>query len=111
MGGLPYKQQMISLDQLTYVSDSNIHGKGLFARVDIPKNTVIGTIQGKPCKRDGAHVIWLSETQGFKVSGNLKYINHADKPNACYYDDLSVVALRDIKAHEEITHDYGNADW
>jgi len=102
---------MISSDKLTCVSDSKIHGKGLFARTDIPKGTVIGTLQGKPCKRDGTHVIWLSETQGFKVSCNLKYINHADKPNACYYDDLSVVALRDIKAHEEITHDYGNADW
>ena len=102
---------MTLTDQLTYVGDSNIHGKGLFASIDIAKNTVIGTIQGSPCKRDGTHVIWLSETQAFKVSCNLKYINHADHPNACYYDDLSVVALRDIKAHEEITHDYGNADW
>ena len=106
MGELPYKQKMASIDQLTYVSDSNIHGKGLFARLDIPRNTVIGAIQGKPWKRNGAHVIWLSETQGFKVSCDLKYINHADKPNACYYDDLSVVALRNIKANEEITHNY-----
>ena len=97
---------MNSVKQLTYVSNSHIHGQGLFARVDIPKDTIIGNIQGTPCKRDGAHVIWLSETRGFKVSGDLKYINHAGKPNACYYDDLSVVALRDIKADEEITHDY-----
>ena len=102
---------METLEKLTYVEISKIHGKGLFARTVIPKNTVIGILEGKPCKRDGAHVIWLSETRAFKVSCNLKYINHADKPNACYYDDLSVVALRDIKAHEEITHDYGNADW
>ena len=102
---------MISSNKQTYVSDSKIHGKGLFASTDISKDTIIGTLEGKPCKRDGTHVIWLSETQAFKVSCNFKYINHADKPNACYYDDLSVVALRDIKAHEEITHDYGNADW
>lgn len=97
---------MTSIDQLTFVSDSKIHGKGLFARVDIPKSTVIGTIQGKPCKRNGPHVIWLSETEAFKVSCDLKYINHDDKPNACYYDDLTVVALRNIKADEEITHNY-----
>jgi len=97
---------MISIDQLTYVSDSNIHGKGLFASINIAENTIIGTLKGKPCKRDGAHVIWLSETQGFKVNCNLKYINHADQPNACYYDDLSVVALHEIKAGEEITHNY-----
>ena len=97
---------MTSTDQITYVGDSNIHGKGLFASIDIAKDTVIGTLEGKPCKRDGTHVIWLSETQAFKVNCNLKYINHSDKPNACYYDDLTVVALRDIKAQEEITHNY-----
>ena len=96
-------------EQLTYVGKSNIHGQGLFARIDIPKNTVIGTIQGKSCKRNGAHVIWLNENQAFKVSCNLKYINHADKPNACYYDDLTVVALGKIKAGEEITHNYESA--
>ena len=92
--------------KLTYVSNSLIHGLGLFARIDIPKDTIIGEIQGNPCKEDGTYVIWLSETEGFKVSCDLKYINHSDTPNACYYDDLSVVALRDIKAHEEITHNY-----
>ena len=106
MGDYLNKQQMASLDQLTYIGDSIIHGQGLFACTTIAKDTVIGTIQGKPCKRDGAYVIWLSETQGFKVSCNLKFINHSDNPNACYYDDLSVVALRDIKADEEITHNY-----
>jgi len=53
-------------------------------------------------------VLWISETEAMEVTCELKYINHADYPNACYYDDLSVVALRDIRAHEEITHDYGN---
>jgi SET domain-containing protein len=42
---------------------------------------------------------------------DLKYINHCERPNACYYDDLSVVALRDIEAGEEITHDYCCGDW
>lgn len=102
---------MESLNQLTYVNKSNIHGKGLFARIDIPANTVIGTLDGISCKRNGPHVLWLSDTQGFKVSCNLKYINHADTPNACYYDDLTVVALRDIKVDEEITHDYETAEW
>jgi SET domain-containing protein len=102
---------MNTLKHLVYISDSKIHGQGLFARVDIPKDTVIGVIQGKPCKRDGTYVIWLSEAQAFKVICDLKYINHADHPNACYYDDMSVVALRNIETDEEITHDYGNADW
>jgi len=102
---------MKSLKQLTYVGDSEIHRRGLFARVNIPEATIIGRLMGRPSKRDGNYVLWLSETQGFEVRCNLKYINHADRPNACYYDDLSVVALRDIQPDEEITHDYESSEW
>lgn len=102
---------MQRLDKLTYVADSPIHGKGLYARTPIGKDTIIGKLKGRPCIEDGTYVLWLSETEGFEVSCNLKYINHADKPNACYYDDLTVVAIRDIAADEEITHNYETADW
>ena len=51
------------------------------------------------------------QLQGIEVLCNLKYINHSEDPNACYYDDLSVVALRDIEPHEEITHNYYSNDW
>jgi len=94
----------------TYVAASTIHGKGLFAKTPIAGGDVIGWLNGKPCTTDGAHVLWISERQGIKVLCDLKYINHADDPNACYYDDLSVVALRDIEPHEEITHNYNSND-
>ena len=102
---------MKTITNLTYLASSLIHGKGLFAQIDIPKSTVIGTLEGKPSKKDGSYVLWLSETEGFEVSCHLKYINHAKKANACYYDDLTVVALRRIKQGEEITHNYETADW
>ena len=102
---------MKSLQQLTYVTDSQLHGKGLFARKSIHKGCIIGRVQGNPCIRDGTHVLWLTETEGFRVNCNLKFINHADAPNACYYDDLTVVALRKIDQDEEITHNYASADW
>jgi len=95
---------------LTYVDDSPIHGKGLFARSLIPKNTVIGHLEGRHTAQDGIYVLWLDEKNGFEVHCDLKYINHSDAPNACYYDDKSVVALRDINPDEEITHNY-EADW
>ena len=63
------------------------------------------------CDSDGPYVLWISETRGIEVLCDLRYINHADEPNACYYDDLSVVALRDIEQDEEITHDYASARW
>ena len=95
----------------TYVAASAIHGKGLFANSAIAGGDVIGWLNGKPCSSDGAYVLWISERQGIEVLCDLKYINHADDPNACYYDDLSVVALRDIEPHEEITHNYNSNDW
>ncbi len=102
---------MKTLDQLTYVDKSQIHGNGLYARIPIGKDTIIGKLKGRPCRVDGSYVLWLTDSEGFEVSCNLKFINHAVNPNACYYDDLTVVALRDIAQQEEITHDYETADW
>jgi SET domain-containing protein len=95
----------------TYVAESRIHGKGLFAGGPISAGTVIGWLQVKPAKRDGSYVLWLDESRAVEVTCELRFINHSDRPNACYYDDLSVVALRDIETGEEITHDYACSDW
>ena len=95
----------------TYVADSRIHGKGLFAASRIEAGAVIGWLRVKPAKRDGSYVLWLDETRAVEVTCELRYINHSDRPNACYYDDLSVVALEDIEIGEEITHDYACSDW
>jgi hypothetical protein len=94
-----------------YVADSAIHGKGLFANTTIPGGATIGWLNGKPCSTDGDYVLWISERKGIEVLCDLRYINHSDEPNACYYDDLSVVALRDIDPYEEITHNYASNDW
>ncbi len=99
---------MSSTSQLTYTAKSSIHGMGLFARQKIKKDTIIGHLEGHITKQDGMHVLWLDENTGFRVKCDLKYINHSDSPNACYYNDKSVVALRDIDADEEITHDYNS---
>jgi hypothetical protein len=95
----------------TYVAQSNIHGNGLFAQFHIPAGTIIGWIKGIPSKRDGSYVLWLSARKAIEVTCDMKYINHSDEANACYYDDLSVVALRDIYPDEEITHNYASNDW
>jgi SET domain-containing protein len=96
---------------LVYVKPSKIHGNGLFAKKKIKAGQVIGEINGKPTKKDGPHVLWVDNgMQGIKVQCIFKYINHKKRPNACYYDDMTVVALKDIKKDEEITHNYGE-DW
>jgi uncharacterized protein len=97
---------------ITYVAESGIHGKGLFAAEFIEKDTIIGYLDGEHTQEDGMYVLWLNGETGFEVSCKLKYINHSDQPNACYYDDKSVVALRDIQPNEEITHNYeADCEW
>ncbi len=94
-----------------YIAPSKIHGKGLFAGDHIPAGTVIGWLQTVPSREDGPYVLWISESEAREVTCDLKFINHSDDPNACYYDDLSVMALRDINPGEEITHNYSSSDW
>ena len=94
-----------------YVARSPIHGSGLFAKRKIKAGELIGRIEdAKPTTRNGPHVLWVSESEGYRVGGPLKYINHSNAPNAIYYNDLTVVALRDISKDEEITHYYGE-EW
>lgn len=101
------KIQKRSNNPLVSVSNSAIHGKGLFAKKPIRAGQLIGIAQGQLTKNDGPHVLWLSEKQGFEVHCYLRYINHDDHPNAAYYETLEVYALRDIAIGEEITHNYG----
>lgn len=91
---------------IIFVDDSPIHGKGLFARTFISAGEVIGTIEGEYTASDGDYVLWLDEQKGILVDSDLRYINHSDNPNAAYYDDLKVYALKDIHPGEEITHNY-----
>ena len=94
-----------------YVADSGIHGKGLFAKDKIAKGELIGKVKSKAAKKDGPYVLWLEDAnKPREVTCELKYINHSRKPNAAYYDDLTVVALKAIKPGDEITHHYGD-DW
>ena len=96
-------------NKLTYVSRSPIHGKGLFAKTGITKNTYIGTYQGPEAKRNGSHVLWVYEDDG-EVTGRrglnkMRYVNHSDEPNA-EFDGFDLYTTRAIKPDEEITIDY-----
>jgi len=90
-----------------YVKESLIHGHGLFARENIKSEEIIGHVKGKRTDVNGPYVLWVDDQIGIDVSCHLRFINHSDYPNACYYDSLEVIATRDIKKDEEITHDYG----
>lgn len=93
-------------NELVYVASSPIHGKGLFARKKLKANVTLGNIEGRPTRRDGTYVLWLSETDGLRVTNDFRFINHSNMPN-CALTGSKVVTLKTVKADEELTHDYG----
>mgnify|MGYP001816180438 CR=1 FL=1 len=91
------------------VRESPLHGRGLFATQFIPEDTVIGLLTTEPApddELDGPYVLWVDGDKPTRVTCDLRFINHSDEPNAAYYDDLSVVSLRDIQPGEELLHNY-----
>lgn len=91
------------------VGDSGIHGRGLFATEAIQKGTVLGSCRTRKTKIESEYTLWVDKGP-VDVVCRLKYINHSATPNVAYYSDLSVVALKNIKAGQELTHNYGK-DW
>jgi SET domain-containing protein len=97
----------------SYVANSPIHGRGLFAKKKIRKGVHIGIYEGKKVKRDGTHVLWVEdEKKGwFGINGvnELRYLNHSKRPNA-EFEGEELYAIRPIATGAEITFDYGE-DW
>jgi SET domain-containing protein len=96
-----------------YVSDSSIHGRGLFAARRIPKDTVLGIYEGPITHEDGMYVLWVEDEDGklFGIDGqnDLRFVNHSHQPNAIFLGD-ELVTLRAIRPDEEITFHYGE-EW
>ena len=92
---------------------SAIHGRGLFARCNISRGTLIGTYEGRRTKTDGKYVLWMEDDEvgeyGIDGKNETRYVNHSGRPNAVF-EGPSLLAIRKITAGEEITHHYGD-DW
>ncbi len=107
------------------LAPSKIHGVGVFALVDIPKNTKLFADRApQPYKISEGnisklfthireHLIerWPSITKGkgfvypdYFIQG---FMNHSEDPN---YDNKLDITTRDIVAGEEITEDYRNCE-
>jgi SET domain-containing protein len=95
--------------KLSYIAPSDIHGKGLFAKVGIEQGAFIGTYKGPEAKRNGSHVLWVYDDDGEVIGrrglNKLRYLNHCDSPNA-EFDGFDLYTLREIDAGEEITINY-----
>lgn len=97
---------------LCYVSESPVHGRGLFARCDIQAGTWIGHYAGDETRHNGMHVLWVEtdageEWQGFDGNNELRFLNHSKQANA-EFDGLDLYARILIRGNTEITIDYGD---
>jgi uncharacterized protein len=104
------------------VRESEIHGKGIFAKDPIPAGEIIMVIEGEvisedECVRreneeDNVYIFWNGDTYIDTANTNvIKYINH-DCDYNCEVDDkddssLYLMSAVDIKPGDELTIDYG----
>ena len=114
------------LSPKTEVRESKIHGRGLFATADIAKDEVVAvkggrivdrkTLRGKITPRLGPVEIQIDEdlfitpvTEKERELSML-YSNHSCDANLGMRGDIMFVAMRDIRAGEELTHDWATTD-
>lgn len=106
----------------TYIKRVRGKGWGAFCSVPIPKGAVFSVstvivLSGREANlMDGSSLepYWYAwGTRGRAIACGLgSILNHSDKPNCSYRlskrkRTISFYAIRDIPAHEELTHDYG----
>jgi hypothetical protein len=80
------------------IRPSTIHGKGLFARLPIPKGEVV--------------IVWGAGSGYFRKSGEdpSYFRNHSCDPNTWMENEVTSTARRNIKPNEELTIDYAMYD-
>ena len=118
--------------KLYKLSKSGIHNRGLFAAVDIPKGTRVIEYLGEKitkaeserraiawendARKKGKGLVFIFElNQRYDIDGNIpkndaRFINHSCEPNCeaeVIRGHIWILTLRDIKAGEELTYDYG----
>ena len=103
------------------VRDDTLSGRGVVALQDIAKDETVAIKSGHIVTRDQLERInkevgdfalqidddfYLSPTSPGEVDDMTVFINHSCDPNIGFRGQVVYVALRDIKAGEELCHDY-----
>ncbi len=97
------------------IKQSGINGKGLFATQEIKKGELIGYIKGnlkfqpnknKKISLENPNWVGLAEDKWIDPIKPFVFWNHSCSPSSGINGSVSVCALRNIKAGEEVTVDY-----
>jgi len=114
------------LSPKTEVRESKIHGRGLFATADIAKDEVVAVKGGHiiSCKQLREKVtpqlgpveiqigedLFIAPVTEDEREGSMLYSNHSCDANIGMRGEITFVAMRDIRAREELTHDWATTD-
>ena len=109
------------LSAKTRIRRSPIHGLGLFASRSIPRGKIVAIKGGhildrralaKARRRIAASYIqigdgfYIGAARRAEVARNKLFINHSCEPNLGIAGQITFVALRSIRAGEELTYDW-----
>jgi len=110
------------LSPKTEVRESKIHGRGLFATANIVKDEIVAvkggyivdrqTLRLEITPRLGPVEIQIDDNRFIapvtkeEREGSMLYSNHSCDANLGIHGNIIFVAMRDIAAGEELTHDW-----
>ena len=109
----------------TEVRASPIQGRGLFARAPLRRGELVamkgGYVLTRAAWRELEPALGPAEIQidedlvigpvrGEEREGAMLFTNHSCEPNVAIQGQIAFVAMRDIAAGEELTHDWATTD-
>jgi uncharacterized protein len=110
----------------TQVRESKIHGHGLFAKADIAKDEIVAVKGGHIVDRETLRReitprlgpveiqidddLFITPVSEEERDGSMLYSNHSCDANIGMRGEITFVAMRDIRAGEELTHDWAMTD-
>ena len=109
----------------TDVRKSSIQGRGLFAIADISKDEIVAVKGGHiitreqlreltprigPAEVQIADDLFISPATEEEREGSMIFSNHSCDPNIGVRGQILFVAMREIRAAEELTHDWAMTD-
>ena len=114
------------LSSKTEVRESKIHGRGLFAIADIAKSEIVAVkgghiVDGKalreqitprlgPVEIQIDDDLFIAPVTDEERALSMLYLNHSCEPNLGVRGEITFVAIRNIRAGEELTHDWAMTD-
>lgn len=109
----------------TEVRGSSIHGRGLFAKAAIARGEIVAVKGGYIVSKEAwtelegdlgsaeiqiAEDLFIAPVRRDHREGGMLYTNHSCEPNIGIQGQIVFLAMRDIAAGEELTHDWATTD-